>query len=181
MIYICINCVYSMPFDGSGGSSTTLFRGSHHLRIKALNDVSRGYYTGHGYYHTGDSGYDLFVLEDIEFPPHSQRIIKFGIAAEFIKHNIGSSFMLIPRSSISKTPLRMSNNIGLIDAGYRGEMMAYCDNIYDKPYKVEKGTRLFQLINSDLVPFTVELVDELSGSTRGDGGFGSTSTPSTSV
>jgi dUTP pyrophosphatase len=68
----------------------------------------------------------------------------------------------------------MSNSIGLIDGGYRGELMAMCDHIKTEPYTVQKGQRLFQLVATDSSPIHYELVDELSETTRGHGGFGST-------
>ena len=86
----------------------------------------------------------------------------------------GKAYYLFPRSSISKTPLRMSNSIGLIDGGYRGEIMASCDNIKDFNFKIEKGQRLFQLVAVDSSPISYKVVDELSETTRGQGGFGST-------
>jgi dUTP pyrophosphatase len=83
-------------------------------------------------------------------------------------------YLLMPRSSISKTPLRLSNSIGLIDGGYRGEIMAAIDNIKTEDYRVEPGQRLFQLVAMDGAPIHFELVDELSDTSRGSGGFGST-------
>jgi dUTP pyrophosphatase len=80
----------------------------------------------------------------------------------------------MPRSSIAKTPLRLSNSIGLIDGGYRGEIMAAVDNIKNEDYTVEPGQRLFQLVAMDGSPIHFELVDDLSDTTRGSGGFGST-------
>ena len=68
----------------------------------------------------------------------------------------------------------MSNSIGLIDGGYRGEIMAMCDNIKDFEYTVEKGQRLFQLVATDSSPIEYEIKNELSDTTRGTGGFGST-------
>ena len=85
-----------------------------------------------------------------------------------------TSYMLVPRSSISKTPLRMANSIGIIDAGYRGEIMAAVDNIKTEDYTVKPNQRLFQLVAMNGAPITFEIVDELSDSTRGEGGFGST-------
>ena len=67
----------------------------------------------------------------------------------------------MPRSSISKTPLRLANSIGLIDGGYRGEIMAMCDNIKTDSYTVEKGQRLFQIV-CDCSPITYDLIDQLS-------------------
>ena len=68
----------------------------------------------------------------------------------------------------------MANSFGLIDGGYRGEIMAVCDNIKNFEYRLKAGTRLFQIVSSDSSPISYELVDELSSSTRGMGGFGST-------
>ena len=75
---------------------------------------------------------------------------------------------------ISKTPLRLSNSIGLIDGGYRGEIMASCDNIKDFIFDIKKGDRLFQLVATDNSPISYQLVDGLSNTSRGSGGFGST-------
>ena len=87
--------------------------------------------------------------------------------------NQNISYFLIPRSSISKTPFRMSNSIGLIDAGYRGELMAYVDSLDLSAPKV--GDRLFQLVTANLVPIQeLKIIDELSNTTRSEGGFGST-------
>jgi len=58
------------------------------------------------------------------------------------------AYYLFPRSSISKTPLRLANSIGLIDGGYRGEIVAMVDNIYDEDYEVKEGERYFQLVCS---------------------------------
>jgi dUTP pyrophosphatase len=68
----------------------------------------------------------------------------------------------------------MSNSIGLIDGGYRGEIIGMVDNIKTEDYRVSAGDRLFQLVAMDGSAITFELVDELSDTTRGTGGFGST-------
>ena len=82
--------------------------------------------------------------------------------------------MLVPRSSISKTPLRMANSIGIIDAGYRGEIIAVVDNIKNEPYTIKEGERLFQLVAPSMLSIKANLVTTLTESTRGKGGFGST-------
>jgi dUTPase len=95
------------------------------------------------------------------------------------------SFYMYPRSSLSKTPLRLSNSVGIIDSGYRGQLMAMFDvnmDIASGQYEVEPYTRLCQICCGDLEPFTVKVemleagdVDNLVNSTkRGEGGFGST-------
>ena len=111
------------------------------------------------------------IINDEAIKPRETKIIHLGICCENLDNN---SYFLMTRSSISKTPLRMANSFGLIDGGYRGEIMAVCDNIKNFEYKLEAGTRLFQIVSSDSSPIRYELVDELSNSTRGEGGFGST-------
>ena len=141
------------------------------LFVKVLNDRARKYYENHGHFHPGDAGLDLYVLENIEFQPRETKLIKLGVSCE---PEDGKAYYLIPRSSISKTPLRMSNSIGLIDGGYRGEIMAVCDNIKNIEYELNLGQRLFQLVSADSSPIEYEIRDELTTTTRGDGGFGST-------
>ena len=80
----------------------------------------------------------------------------------------------MPRSSISKTPLRLCNSIGLIDAGYRGEIIAAVDNIKKESYKINVGERLFQLVAMNGSKINFELVSKLTETDRGTGGFGST-------
>ena len=141
------------------------------LFIQPYNNTARELYTNHSHFHDGDAGLDLYILEDIIFEPGETKAIKLGISCE---PKDGRAYYLFPRSSISKTPLRMANSIGLIDGGYRGEIMAMCDNIKEYPYTVEKGQRLFQLVAVDASPIHYELVESLTETTRGSGGFGST-------
>ncbi len=141
------------------------------LFIKPHSDAAWEFYRNHGHFHKGDAGLDLYVLDEIQFEAGETKAIKLGISCE---PEDGKAYYLFPRSSISKTPLRMANSIGLIDGGYRGEIMAVCDNIKKENYKVEKGQRLFQLVASDSSPIKYELVEELELTTRGTGGFGST-------
>ena len=80
--------------------------------------------------------------------------------------------LLFPRSSVSKTNLRLSNAVGVIDPGYRGEVILKFDNV--GPNKYEVGDRVGQII---ILPFPkVEFVEtnQLSRTPRGTGGFGST-------
>ena len=143
------------------------------LFIKTHNNTAKEFYRNHGHFHDGDAGLDLYVLKDINFEPGETKAIKLGISCA---PEDGKAYYLFPRSSISKTPLRMSNSIGLIDGGYRGEIMAMCDNIKSESYNVQKGHRLFQLVATDSSPIHFELVEELEMTTRGTGGFGSTGT-----
>jgi|TARA_B100000029_G_scaffold177448_1_gene174792 dUTP pyrophosphatase len=142
-----------------------------HLKIKPFNDSVKSLYENHGHFHDGDAGIDLFVTKDQTIEASETTRIHLGIACETVENK---PYLLMPRSSIAKTPLRQCNSIGLIDGGYRGEIMAAVDNIKTEAYTVEKGQRLFQLVAMDGSPIHFELVDELTETTRGEGGFGST-------
>ena len=141
------------------------------LRIKAFNDRAKELYENHSHFHSGDAGLDLFVIEDQIIPAKSTQPIPLQIACENLDKK---AYYLFPRSSISKTPLRLANSIGLIDGGYRGELVGMVDNIYDEDFHVKRGERYFQLVAVDSSPIDFELVEELSESSRGEGGFGST-------
>lgn len=146
-----------------------------HLLIKTDNITLEEQYTNHSHYHEGDSGLDLFCPENILVKAGETVKIDLQIQCEALKNNGSNmSYYLYSRSSIVKTPLRLANSVGIIDAGYRGNIMAYVDNIKTEDYIVERGTRLFQICSGDLSPLTFEMVNQLSETTRGIGGFGST-------
>jgi len=146
-----------------------------HLLIKTDNITLGEQYVNHSHYHEGDSGLDLFCPTDILVKAGETVKIDLQIQCEALKDNQKNvSYYLYPRSSIVKTPLRLANSVGIIDAGYRGNIMAFVDNIKTEDYIVESGTRLFQICSGDLSPLTFELVNQLSDTSRGQGGFGST-------
>ena len=142
-----------------------------HLKIRPFNAEVKAMYENHGHFHDGDAGLDLFVINEQTISAGESTLIHLEIACETEE---GRPYLLMPRSSIAKTPLRLSNSIGLIDGGYRGEIMAAVDNIKNEAYTVEPGQRLFQLVAMDGSPIHFELVESLSETTRGEGGFGST-------
>ena len=146
-----------------------------HIKIK-INDTSiKHLYENHSAYHKGDSGLDIFTPSKNVIMPHSKGTIDTGIACEATIGAVGTSFWMLSRSSVAtKTPLILANSMGLIDAGYRGNLMGVFYNTSDTPFVVDKGTRLLQICAPDLKPITFELVDELSNTTRGTGGYGST-------
>ena len=167
-----------------------------HLHIKpdsGCEDSVQEFYSKHGTFHEGDSGLDLFCLEDLTVQPRAYSVkMPLGVCMEaFYPHDIRwtnelgidfgkhvcepTGFYLYPRSSTgSKTPIRLSNSVGIIDAGYRGPLTAILDNVSDEPFVMRKGERYFQVCAPDLSPIMFKLVDQLSDSTRGTGGFGST-------
>jgi len=148
-----------------------------YLFIKPVNDDVRKFYITHSHFHEGDCGLDLYCPDDILIKAHSTVKIDMKIQCEAFKNknsDTNISYYMYPRSSIVKTPLRMSNSIGIIDAGYRGNLSLVVDNIYDHDYLVKKGQRICQICSPTLENITFKLVDELSKTSRGTSGFGST-------
>lgn len=110
------------------------------------------------------------------------REIRTGVvAAALTAEGTPAPYLLLVRSSTSLTPLRMSNQIGLADAGYRGELIARVDYFgKDLEYEIPFGRRLFQICAHNFLPFEsvifVDAAEDLPAppDTRGAGGFGST-------
>lgn len=142
-----------------------------YLKIKPFNLEVKRMYENHDHFHDGDAGLDLFIVHQQTIDPGETAMIHLQIACE---NTDQKPYLLMSRSSIGKTPLRQCNAVGLIDAGYRGEIMAVVDNVKSEAYTLEPGQRLFQLVAMDGSPIHFKLVDELSDTTRGGGGFGST-------
>jgi dUTP pyrophosphatase len=121
-----------------------------------------------------DSGFDIpMVAQNIDI---STKTICFSLGISVASDN-ASPCLLLPRSSIYKTPFRLCNSIGLIDAGYRGEVKAMVDNMEETTIRYDSGTRLFQICQHNFLPWTnIVLIDELPAppDDRGSGGFGST-------
>jgi len=149
-----------------------------------------------------NSGFDLFVPETATFDrDFSAKFVNLGVKAEMIYcdknmqvslegddgeiemvsgASYSCGYYVYPRSSISKTPLMLANHVGIIDSGYRGNLIAAVRKLPSESpeYIVEKHTRLFQICHPSLCPIFAVLVpeSELNSSERGDGGFGSTGT-----
>ena len=154
------------------------------LYIKTDNEYLKSKYSEHGFFNLGDSGLDLFCPKYVSISCGETSFVELDIKCEMFEnvqdsdgnfHIRNVSYYLYPRSSISKTPLILKNSVGIIDAGYRGNIIAKVDNISNEEYKIEKGTRLFQICAPSLEEIELEVVDELSDTSRGSGGFGSTS------
>jgi dUTP pyrophosphatase len=132
-----------------------------------------------------NSGFDLFFPEDTSFAPVGPAAVTMSsmhVKAEMVDgEDKPTAYYMYPRSSMSKTPLMLANHTGIIDSGYRGELIGAFRNVTTpdaaaRNYVVSKHTRLLQICHPTLRPFLVELVDEseLSDTSRGAGGFGST-------
>ena len=127
-----------------------------------------------------NSGFDIFVPEETRIKPgYNSNFVDMLIKGEMISSsNDSASYYMYPRSSLSKTPLLLANHVGIIDSGYRGNLISAFRNLSDSEYVIEKHTRLMQICAPDLSPIFVVMVgeDELTQSERGAGGFGSTGT-----
>lgn len=137
------------------------------MKIKVLNENCVPFKK-----HKFDAGIDLKANQDIIWRPGETINVGLGVAVEIPEGCVGYVF---PRSSIgTKTPLRMSNSVGVIDCGYTGEIHACYTNMSDYVYKVNKGERIAQLVVQQIELPTLEFVDELEETERGENGFGST-------
>lgn len=128
-------------------------------------------------YEERDAGFDLYCEGHSLFGlTRGNKINQTVVAAVYdTDRKIFRAYWMLPRSSISKTTMRLANSVGLIDAGYRGNIIAAVDTT--NPEHISTGDRYFQLSSPDLLPFDrIEIVDEIPGgpTLRGEGGFGST-------
>lgn len=117
------------------------------------------------------AGLDLYCPFHIKVPADSQKKIPLGIAVEIPKGHMG---LLVPRSSMSKTPLRCANSVGIVDADYRGEISIVYENVSCSDYMIFRSDRIAQLIIVPITVVDVEEVQTLSETERGTGGYGST-------
>lgn len=124
------------------------------------------------YAHNTDAGVDLVSAIDIVLPPHSTgTIIPTGIA---IGLPIGYEAQVRAKSGNSvKTTLRISNSIGTVDSGFRGEIGVIVDNIGDEELFIPQGKGIAQLVLKEQPQFNFIQVDDLDNTDRGDGGYGS--------
>src|SRR6516162_496174 len=115
-----------------------------------------------------DVGYDLYACADLTSPARGSAGVHTGIAIDFVQRAGG---IVKTRSGIAKK--RLMCNAGVIDAGYRGEIIVLVENLGDEPYSIRKGDKIAQLLEH---PFLAgEVVEgELSDAVRGSKGFGST-------
>lgn len=117
-----------------------------------------------------NSGFDLPLFADVSMSGLHKE--DYMIKCAMYDSEKPSAFYLYPRSSISKTELRLANSVGIIDRGYRGNICAVFD--VKTPFVATKGQRFVQICEPSLEPFKVQIVSELNMTLRGEGGFGST-------
>lgn len=122
--------------------------------------------------HVWDAGFDLKARKETSVFPQDTEFIPTGVCVEIPVGYVG---LLFPRSSISKTPLRMANSVGVIDSGFTGEIKVPLYNTSEVEIRdIEQYDKIAQLVIVPLADVSLEIVDELSESERGECGFGST-------
>jgi dUTP pyrophosphatase len=123
--------------------------------------------------HPGDAGLDLRAAIGVTVEPGQRVLVPTGVAVAIPDGHAG---LVLPRSGLaSKRGLTLANAPGLIDAGYRGEVMCALVNLDPiEAVEIEEGDRIAQLVVVALPALSPAFVDELPPSARGEGGFGST-------
>lgn len=123
--------------------------------------------------HESDAGLDCYARKVLVHPHQNQMKIALGFAVEIPEGHVG---LLFPRSSICNTSLRVSNCVGVIDAGYRGELSMVFDIIDPEKfvlYKYKTGDRVGQLIIMPYPKVELKAVESLGFTDRNTGGYGS--------
>ena len=137
------------------------------IKIVRINDAKIPSYA-----HKGDAGMDLFANEECMLKPMERRLISTGIKVAI---PYGYEAQIRPKSGMAiNDGISHANAVGTIDAGYRGEIKIPLINFSDKPYKIEKGKKIGQMIFAKVEEAVFEEVKELNDTSRGSGGFGST-------
>lgn len=122
------------------------------------------------YAHTGDAGLDFFAYQTVTIKPGESHSIKTGIAVEIPESYVGLVW--------DKSGLSMNHGLkvlgGVIDSSFRGEVVMSLFNLSQKEYTLEKGQKIAQMIIQKFEEVIVNEVEELSETSRGEEGFGST-------
>lgn len=138
------------------------------MKIKLLSDKAMIPYRGS----EEAAGYDLYSTDSVDINPGECKLISTGIAMQLPNGYFGAIF---PRSGTAvKRGLRLANCVGVIDSDYRGEVKVPLYNDSQEIQTVEQGERIAQLIILPYATVSFEVVDELTDTIRGNGGFNST-------
>lgn len=119
----------------------------------------------------GDAGWDMVSVEDVTIPLAQRKAVSLGCSVELLD---GWELQVRPRSGLAlKHGITVLNSPGTIDSGYRGELKVILINTSWESFNIKAGDRICQLVLGKVYPVEFELVDELSNTERGTGGFGS--------
>lgn len=122
------------------------------------------------YAHPGDAGMDLYALEDCLVAPLKRAAVRTGLSFEIPEGYVG---LIWDKSGLALNKGAKTMG-GVIDAGYRGEVQVVVANLGEGPLEIRKGTKVAQMLIQPVAAAAIEVVEELSDTARGSGGFGST-------
>jgi dUTP pyrophosphatase len=140
------------------------------LRVKLLDPAARAPEVAHP---GEDLGYDLFALEPATLVPRSTVRVRTGIAVEARHPATGIPLGLLVRDRSSMAAKGIATTAGVIDAGYRGEILILMTNLGEAPLELRAGDKIAQMIPVPILTGQVHTVESLEDSARAEKGFGS--------
>lgn len=140
------------------------------LRVKLLDPDARIPAVAHP---GEDLGYDLFALEAATLAPQATVRVRTGIAVEARHPSTGEPLGLLVRDRSSMAARGIATTAGVIDAGYRGEILILMTNLGTAPVELKAGEKIAQMIPVPILTGMVEAVESLEDSARAEKGFGS--------
>jgi dUTP pyrophosphatase len=140
------------------------------LRVKLLEDGARLPVVAHP---GEDLGYDVFGLEATVLAPRATVRVRTGIAVEARHPETGVPLGLLVRDRSSMAARGIATTGGVIDAGYRGEILVLMTNLSDAVVELKAGEKIAQMIPVPVLTSAIQEVDSLEGSARAEKGFGS--------
>jgi dUTP pyrophosphatase len=140
------------------------------LRVKLLEAEARLPVVAHP---GEDLGYDIFLLEGVSLASRATTRLRTGIAVEARHPETGASLGLLVRDRSSMAARGLACTGGVIDAGYRGEILVVMTNLSDVPVELQAGEKIAQMVPVPVLTGPVTRVEELEDSLRAEKGFGS--------
>jgi len=140
------------------------------LRVKRLEASARLPVVAHP---GEDLGYDVFALEAAVLAPRATVKLRTGIAVEARDPETGAPLGLLVRDRSSMAARGVATTAGVIDAGYRGEILVLMTNLSEAPVELQAGEKIAQMVPVPVLTGAVEEVESLEESARAEKGFGS--------
>ena len=140
------------------------------LRVKLIDPAARAPVVAHP---GEDLGYDLFALEAVTLAPHITIKVRTGISVEARHPATGAPLGLLVRDRSSMAARGVATTAGVIDAGYRGEILILMTNLTAAAVELKAGEKIAQMIPIPVLTGLVQEVETLEASARAEKGFGS--------